>query len=57
MDNNSVIIQANADADEDISPILTDPMKIKSDGININRVINLNLDVPNNSNFCPVMEV
>lgn len=30
---------------------------MKVSGININRLIGLDLDVPNNQNFCPVMDV
>lgn len=35
----------------------TDVTKVKLGGMNINRLINIELDAPNNQNFCPVMDV
>jgi hypothetical protein len=38
-------------------PMETDPMAVKNAGVNINRHIALQLEAPNNANFCPVMDV
>jgi hypothetical protein len=42
---------------DDADAFFTDPMKVKAGGININRLVSLSLDVPNNQNFCPVLDV
>lgn len=41
---------------DDYDPIFTDYKKVKSEGMNINRLISLKIDIPRNQNFCPVID-
>lgn len=41
---------------DDYDPIYTDYKKVKNKAININRLITINVDIPRNQNFCPVVD-
>eukprot|EP01016_Furgasonia_blochmanni_P049256 TRINITY_DN7455_c0_g1_i2.p1 TRINITY_DN7455_c0_g1~~TRINITY_DN7455_c0_g1_i2.p1 ORF type:complete len:1220 (-),score=269.58 TRINITY_DN7455_c0_g1_i2:385-4044(-) len=42
---------------DDYDAIKTDPMKIENGGVNINKYIDLKVDVPYNRTFCPIMDI
>jgi hypothetical protein len=50
----SISFDISGDTNE---PMYTDTMRIRDSGVNVNRILPLMLDVPNNQNFSPVMDV
>ena len=42
---------------DEFEPVKTDPIKIKNGGININKLISLDIDIPHNKHFCPMLDI